>query len=89
MDRTTISVTFALLLGLAMLAWGISLLIKPEWLHPRTFIYRWIYWRWFALGQDSREEQLSRLQIRYYGLVVTIMGLLAIVGVAALSLFRL
>lgn len=88
MDNSKWPGLWVLLLGLAMTTWGLALLVKPDLLRPRTPIYRWVYWRWFARGRDRAEEQLSRQQIRYYAVGVTVAGLV-IVTVVALMLVHL
>ena len=60
--------------SLALAVWGVCLLIKPSLLRPGTFIYRWIYWRWFAQTSKDSDEKLSEQQIRYYALAAAILG---------------
>lgn len=74
-----------MVLGMGTIAYGVWLNLKPESLRPDTAIYRWLYWRWYAWGQEPEDKALTRKQIRVYGIVLVGIGLLlALAGAAAI-----
>lgn len=68
-----------LLMGLAMASYGTALFVKPDFLCPRTPLYRWVYWRWFADREGRAEEQLTNRQIRFYAAGTMVTGLVMFV----------
>jgi hypothetical protein len=62
--------------SIALAVWGVCLLLRPTLLRPGSFIYRWIYRRWFAQARNDDIEELSELQIRSYAAAALVVGLL-------------
>lgn len=65
-----------IVLGMGTVAYGARLNLKPESLRPDTAMYRWLYWRWYAWGQEPEDKALTRKQIRIYGVLLVVIGLL-------------
>lgn len=72
-----------MVLGMGTIAYGVWRNLKPESLRQDTAIYRWLYWRWYAWGQEPEDKALTRKQIRVYGIVLVGIGLLLVLAGAA------
>lgn len=48
--------------------------LKPELLRPDTAMYRWLYWRWYAWGQEPEDKALTWKQIRIDGVLLVVIG---------------
>lgn len=78
----------AILMGLIMALWGLRLMHNPATLPPKSYMYRYIYYRFFAWRREDIESppKLTERQIRLYAIVIIIIGILGIViGVTAMG----
>ena len=68
----------AVSLGLISLILGLRMVIKPEGLSRRSFIYRYMAQRiGYVSNRVARTGKLSHKQIRTYGLWLIILGVLS------------
>ena len=71
---------WVLLLGLALMSWGVLLLVKPDLLQPGNPIYHWIYRRWYADLRDVSPKELNHHQLRLYAGGPILVGILIVIG---------
>ena len=75
--QTSVWGMVVILMGLAMALWGLRLLHKPVSLHPDSYMYRYIYYRFFAWRRRDMESspKLTDRQIRLYAIVTALIGI--------------
>lgn len=80
-NQTSFWEMVAILMSLAMVLWGLRLLHKPTSLHPDSYMYRRIYYRFFAWRRRDveRSPKLTDRQIRLYAVAVVVIGVFGIV----------
>lgn len=69
-----------LIMNIVFGLWSIYLWRNPNSFSSKSFIYRWVYYRFFSWGKDPEDPpSLTAKQIRKYALIVFVFSIVLIV----------